>query len=93
MSAFDQKIWDICALIPKGCVVTYSDIAWAMGKPSASRAVAQSLARNPKPIITPCHRVIAKNSLGGYSYGKGVSTKVELLLKEQSHYLDDNLLD
>lgn len=85
MSAFDQKVWDICSLIPAGCVVTYSDIAWAMGKPSASRAVAQSLSRNPKPILTPCHRVIAKNSLGGYSYGAGVPTKIDLLINEQIH--------
>lgn len=83
MSTFDQKVWGVCSLIPKGCVVTYSDIAWAIGKPSASRAVAQSLSRNPKPIITPCHRVIAKISLGGYSYGAGVPTKIDLLLQEQ----------
>ena len=66
--------------IPQGTLWTYGQVAQAIGKPKASRAVGQALGRNPVPIVIPCHRVIASDgSLGGYSGGGGLESKRFLL--------------
>ena len=68
---------------PKGTVKTYSEVAKAIGKPLAVRAVANAIAKNPYPIQIPCHRVIRLDgSLGGYSGVGGVKKKKNLLKKE-----------
>ncbi len=55
--------------IPFGRVSTYGDIARSLGNPHLARAVGQACKRNPVPVIVPCHRVLAYNSLGGFSSG------------------------
>ena len=80
---FQLKIWDFLKRIPKGTVKTYSEVAKAIGKPSAVRAVANAIGKNPYPIRIPCHRVIRSDgSLGGYSGTGGVKKKKNLLKKE-----------
>ena len=80
---FQLKIWDFLKKIPKGTVKTYSEVAKAIGKPLAVRAVANAIAKNPYPIKIPCHRVIRSDgSLGGYSAKGGVKKKKKLLKKE-----------
>ena len=80
---FQLKIWDFLKKIPKGTVKTYSEVAKAIGKPLAVRAVANAIAKNPYPIQIPCHRVIRSDgSLGGYSGVGGVKKKKNLLKKE-----------
>ena len=80
---FQLKIWDFLKKIPKGTVKTYSEVAKAIGKPLAVRAVANAIAKNPYPIQIPCHRVIRSDgSLGGYSGEGGVKKKKNLLKKE-----------
>ena len=80
---FQLKIWDFLKKIPRGTVKTYSEVANAIGKPLAVRAVANAIAKNPYPIQIPCHRVIRKyGSLGGYSGVGGLKTKKNLLKKE-----------
>ena len=80
---FQLKIWDFLKKIPKGTVKTYSEVAKAIGKPLAVRAVANAIAKNPYPIKIPCHRVIRSDgSLGGYSGEGGVKKKKNLLKKE-----------
>ena len=80
---FQLKIWGILKKIPKGTVKTYSEVARAVGKPLAVRAVANAIAKNPYPIQIPCHRVIRSNGLlGGYSGKGGVKKKKNLLRKE-----------
>ena len=80
---FQLKIWDFLKKIPKGTVKTYSEVAEAIGKPSAVRAVANAIGKNPYPIRIPCHRVIRSDgSLGGYSGTGGVKKKKNLLKKE-----------
>lgn len=70
-------------MIPKGSVATYRSIAAALGKPNAQRAVGNALARNPFPVIIPCHRVIRSDlSLGGYSGAHGTKIKEILLIQE-----------
>ena len=78
-SNFQIKVWQEIEKIPYGETRTYKDIAIAIGKPNAHRAVANAngniggyMWKNPLPIIRPCHRVICSDgSLGGYSIGSG----------------------
>ena len=80
---FQLKVWNFLKKIPKGTVKTYSEVAKAIGKPLAVRAVANAIAKNPYPIQIPCHRVIRSDgSLGGYSGKGGINTKRKLLKSE-----------
>jgi AraC family transcriptional regulator of adaptative response/methylated-DNA-[protein]-cysteine methyltransferase len=67
---FQIKVWEALLQIPAGYVVSYEDIAVQIGMPGSTRAVSNAVARNPIPIIIPCHRVIRKNgAFGGYRWG------------------------
>ena len=80
---FQVKVWKYLKRIPIGSIKTYSQVAKAIGKPLAVRAVANAIAKNPYPLQIPCHRVIRSNgSLGGYSGKGGLKTKKKLLKKE-----------
>ena len=80
---FQRKVWLYLKKIPRGKVKTYSEVAKAIGKPLAVRAVANAIAKNPYSPRIPCHRVIRSDgSLGGYSGKGGVKTKKLLLKKE-----------
>lgn len=71
-SPFQKKVWQVTRSIPYGKTRTYAWIAGELGMPKATRAVGQALARNPLPIIIPCHRVICSTgNLGGFSGGIG----------------------
>jgi AraC family transcriptional regulator of adaptative response/methylated-DNA-[protein]-cysteine methyltransferase len=70
--------------IPIGETRTYSDIAEAIGQPTATRAVANACAKNPVALVIPCHRIIRKDrSLGGYRWG--IERKATLLEQEQAY--------
>ena len=80
---FQQKVWEYLKKIPRGKVKTYFEVAKGIGKPLATRAVANAIGKNPYPIKIPCHRVIRSDgTLGGYSGKGGVKKKKELLTKE-----------
>ena len=80
---FQLKVWGFLMKIPKGSVKTYAEVAKGIGKPSAVRAVANAVGRNPYPSKIPCHRVIRSDGkLGGYSAKGGVKVKRKLLKKE-----------
>ena len=80
---FQLKIWSYLRKIPRGSVKTYSQVAKDIGKPLATRAVANAIGKNPYAPKIPCHRVIRSDgSLGGYSGKGGVKTKRFLLKKE-----------
>lgn len=68
------------AAIPLGETRTYGDIARQVGAPA--QAVGQACGANPIPILIPCHRVLGRNGLGGFSAPGGVETKVALLRHE-----------
>jgi methylated-DNA-[protein]-cysteine S-methyltransferase len=69
-SEFQEKVLRAEHAIPRGSVSTYERIARHIGKPTAARAVGSALARNPFPLIIPCHRVIRSDgTLGGYQGG------------------------
>ena len=80
---FQLKVWNYLKKIPRGKVKTYSEVAKAIGKPLAVRAVANAIGKNPLAPQIPCHRVIRSDgSLGGYSGKGGIKTKRLLLKKE-----------
>ena len=80
---FQLKVWAYLKKIPRGRVKTYAQVAKAIGKPQAARAVANAIGKNPYAPKIPCHRVIRSDgSLGGYSGKGGVKTKRFLLQKE-----------
>ena len=83
---FQIKVWNYLKKIPKGKLRTYSQVAKAINKPLAVRAVANAIGKNPFPPMIPCHRVVRSDgSLGGYSGKGGVTTKKILLKKEKIH--------
>ena len=80
---FQLKVWNYLKKIPKGKVKTYMDVAKAIRKPLAVRAVANAIGKNPYPPKIPCHRVIRSDgSLGGYSGKGGIKKKRRLLRLE-----------
>jgi len=80
---FAKEVYAAAREIPSGRTMTYGDIAKAIKRPHASRAVGQALAKNPVPLIIPCHRVLASgNKPGGFSAPGGVATKATMLAIE-----------
>lgn len=70
LSSFTREVLSVVSSIPRGFVTCYGCVAEVVGSRSASRAVGNALARNPWPIIIPCHRVIKSDlTLGGYRGG------------------------
>lgn len=83
MSPFRRRVLEAVRGVPFGATTTYGALAEDIGSPSAARAVGQALARNPIPLVVPCHRVLARDdTLRGYSAGNGVKTKAFLLKLE-----------
>lgn len=81
MPEFQARVLKLVAMVPKGKVTTYKELARAVGCPRAYRAVANALARNPQPLKIPCHRVVKSNGeIGGYKLGP--KRKTRLLLEE-----------
>ena len=74
---FQIKVWEALLAIPSGHVTTYSDIATAIGTPTATRAVGTAVGRNPVSLFIPCHRAIRKSGgLGGYHWGLPVKRAI-----------------
>ena len=82
-SNFQKMVWHEIEKIPYGETRTYKEIAIAIGKPNAHRAVANACGKNLQPIKIPCHRVIRSDGkLGGYSAPGGTAAKRRLLKEE-----------
>jgi len=69
---FQRDVWVALLAIPYGQVRTYAQVAAAVQRPRAARAVGNANHANPWPIIVPCHRVVAAHGLGGYGGGDDV---------------------
>lgn len=82
-TAFDLLVWNEMRKIPYGSTITYGELARRIERPTAVRAVAQAVGRNPLPILLPCHRVVAAKSAGGFSMG--IDAKKLLLDLEANH--------
>jgi methylated-DNA-[protein]-cysteine S-methyltransferase len=83
-SAFQKRVWTAMAEIPYGETRCYGELAEVVG--SAPRAIGRACGRNPIPIVIPCHRVLARTGLGGYSGAGGLATKRHLLALEGAAY-------
>ncbi len=80
LSSFGISILTACRDIGFGQTITYGRLAKKSGRPNASRAVGSALAKNPLPLIIPCHRVIRSDGkLGGFSAPGGVTLKKKML--------------
>lgn len=80
---FQKRVWKTIAQVPAGQTVSYSELADAVA--SGPRAVANVCGANQVPLVIPCHRVVAKNGIGGFMCGEkdGLAIKAWLLKHEQ----------
>ena len=84
--SFHRAAWEACLTIPMGETRSYAWLAAEAGRPGASRAAGQAMARNRIAVVIPCHRIVASNgSLHGY--GGGLDQKEALLEMERRHAL------
>jgi AraC family transcriptional regulator of adaptative response/methylated-DNA-[protein]-cysteine methyltransferase len=83
-TAFQRQVWEQLRAIPYGQTVSYGDVAKALGKPGAVRAVGRACATNPVALVIPCHRVVREDqSLGGYRWG--LERKQKLIDRERKN--------
>lgn len=80
LSEFQQKVLAETRKIPYGETIKYSELACHIGKEGSGRAVGNALARNPYPIVIPCHRVVSSSGIGGFC-GENCGDKVEFKQK------------
>lgn len=69
---FQQRVWQAISAIPVGETITYGELAKRVS--SSPRAVANACGANPLPVIVPCHRVVAKSSLGGFNRSRSTES-------------------
>jgi methylated-DNA-[protein]-cysteine S-methyltransferase len=83
IDSFRRRVYAATRDVQPGTIATYGQVARAIGEPEAARDVGAALARNPMPVIVPCHRVIAANgALHGFSAPGGIETKRRMLQLE-----------
>ncbi len=81
-TTFQERVWQALRAIPPGTTTSYADLAAAIGRPGAARAVAAACAANPVGVVVPCHRVVrAGGAISGYRWG--VARKAALLARER----------
>ena len=74
---FHQEVLRATTRIPRGEVLTYAALAAMVGRPRAARAVGTAMARNPVPLLVPCHRVVpSSGGVGNYGYGRSLKAKL-----------------
>jgi methylated-DNA-[protein]-cysteine S-methyltransferase len=83
IAPFDRRVYEVARTIRPGETLAYGEIAARLGDRGAAREVGRALARNPFPLIVPCHRVLAAGgAIGGFSANGGIGTKRRLLAIE-----------
>src|SRR5205809_7662365 len=83
-TVFQRRVWEALRRIPRGETRTYSDIARAIGAPSAVRAVGSACGANPVALVVPCHRAVRTDGgLGGYAWGLTVKRRLLALEKKR----------
>ena len=81
---FQTAVLTACRQIELGRTITYAQLAEKICKPNAARAVGNALAKNPLPLIIPCHRILrSDNGLGGFSAPGGIRMKKKLIIHEK----------
>jgi methylated-DNA-[protein]-cysteine S-methyltransferase len=87
---FESLVYEKTMEIPQGRVTTYRELARAIGRPGAVRAVGNALNKNPTPTVVPCHRVVRSDlSIGGFA--RGSEEKIRLLKIEGVEIEDSRL--
>ncbi len=82
-TAFQRRVWETLRAIPSGKTYHYSELAKAIGQPTAARAVARACATNPVALVIPCHRIVPKSGgIGGYRWHH--DRKQKLLAREKA---------
>jgi methylated-DNA-[protein]-cysteine S-methyltransferase len=90
---FRRRVYAATRDVEPGTIATYGQVARAIGEPDAARDVGAALARNPTPVIVPCHRVLAANgALHGFSAPGGIDTKRRMLQLEGAPGFGQQLL-
>lgn len=83
-TAFQRRVWDWLRTIPAGTTYNYSEVAKAIGRPTAARAVARACATNPVALVIPCHRIVPKaGGVGGYRWDPDRKKKLLKLEKAE----------
>ncbi len=86
IATFETAVYYALRKVGRGETVTYGELAGLAGSPGAAQAVGTAMARNPWPVVVPCHRVLAAgNKPGGFSAPGGLVTKAKLLAMEGVH--------
>ncbi len=88
-SPFTRRVLEQVHTIPYGETRTYGEVARAIGRPGAARAVGQVMRRNPLPLIVPCHRVVARTGPGGFTSPAGIQEKLNMQAWERERLQDD----
>jgi methylated-DNA-[protein]-cysteine S-methyltransferase len=88
---FQKRVWQAIASIPVGQVLTYGELAEKVN--SGPRAVANVCGANQVPLFIPCHRVVAKNGLGGFMQGKTNGLAIKQWLLDHEKLREENLND
>ena len=78
---FQERVWDALRAVPTGETATYAELAARAGAPRATRAVGQACARNPIPVLIPCHRAVGASGPGGWA---GLPGAKEWLLEHEA---------
>jgi len=76
LTPFQEAVLNEVRKIPYGGTITYAELAKRGGHPNAARAAGNVLAKNPAPLVIPCHRVVAKNGPGEFSFGTKAKEKL-----------------
>ena len=93
LDPFRRAVYAATRTVPPGKTATYGEIARAIGTPDAARDVGGALARNPFPIVVPCHRIVGANGkLTGFSAPGGLATKRRMLALEGAPGFGQQLL-
>lgn len=90
LSDFQKRVYSVVRGIERGKTMTYGEVAARSSRPEAARAVGRVLSANPFLIIVPCHRVVARNGLGGFACG--TETKEKLLALEKENVIDSKFV-
>nr|WP_320132860.1 MGMT family protein [uncultured Holophaga sp.] len=85
VTPFHRQVLEVLRRTRQGQTLTYGEVALLAGSPRAARAVGQAVARNPLPILIPCHRVVAAQGPGGFSLFGSLECKRRLLALEGVH--------
>lgn len=90
---FDEKVYEYLLTVPRGKVVTYGQIARAVGSPRSARQVGFALHRNPRPVVIPCHRVVNRDGRLAPAFAFGGVEVQTALLEEEGVEVADGYVD